>query len=134
MDRWRGTVVHAREAYDQFEDRYEDLIGLLFSAAHEGITRKREEGYREKRAWFLKNYAEVKRELARYLTSDPDDTAPSLWGRRTCDAFEALFLPANLKTMLGTDGGHVIGRLNRTQAALTAWDNDIRHSEAALRS
>lgn len=133
MDRWRDTVAQTREAYNQFEDRYEDLIGLLFAAAHEGITHKREDAYREKRAWFLKNYSEVKRELARYLASDPNDTAPGLWGRRSCDAFEALFLPSNLKTMLGTDGGHVIGRLNRTQTALVAWDNELRHSEAALR-
>ena len=133
IDRWRDTVTRTREAYDQFEEKYEDLIDVVFAAAHEGVTHKREEAYREKRAWFLKNYDGVQRELTRYLTADPNDTAPSLWGRRSCDAFEALFLPSNLKTMLGTDGGHVIGRLNRTQAALAAWDNDIRHAEAAAR-
>jgi hypothetical protein len=121
-----------RTSYNQFEDRYDRLVGLLCLAAHEGVTAKREEAYRAQRLWFLQNYAQVKRELGRYLQSDPTDTAPGLLGRRPCDAYEALFLPGSLDAMFSADNGNLIGRLTRTQEALTAWDESLRRAEATL--
>jgi len=130
--RWREDVRHWRTAYNEFEDRYDHLVGLLCLAAHEGVTAKREEAYKEQRVWFLHNYAEVQRELGRYLRTDPSDTTPGLWGRRPCDGYEALFLPGSLDALLAADNGNLIGRLTRTQEALTAWDDSLRRSEQVL--
>lgn len=130
--RWQDEIRLWRLSYNQFEDRYDRLVGLLCLAAHEGVTAKREEAYREQRLWFLQHYAPLKRELGRYLQSDPTDTAPGLLGRRPCDAYEALFLPGNLEAMFSADNGDLIGRLTRTQEALTAWDESLRSAEAAL--
>jgi hypothetical protein len=130
--RWREDIRLWRASYNEFEDRYDRLVGLLCLAAHEGITPSREDAYREQRLWFLQNYASVKRELGRYLCSDPSDTTPGLWGRRPCDAYEALFLPGSLEGMLAADNGNLIGRLTRTQEALTAWNESLRRAEKAL--
>jgi hypothetical protein len=129
---WREDICHWRAAYNEFEDRYDRLVGLLCLAAHEGVTAKGEEAYKEQRIWFLQNYTEVQRELGRYLRMDPSDTTPGLWGRRPCDAYEALFLPNSLDAMLNADNGNLIGRLTRTQEALTAWDDSLRRSEQVL--
>lgn len=120
-------MARERAACAEFTERYEDLVGLLCAAAHEGVTPEREEKYRARRAWFYANYPPVKPALAPHLTPDESDAAPALWGRRACDAFEALFFYPSLEGMLAADGGSLIGRLMRTQSALAAW------KEATLR-
>jgi hypothetical protein len=110
------------------------LVAVLCLAAQEGVTPEREARYREQRTWFVKNYAGVKSELGRFMDTDESDTAPGMWGRRSCDAFEALFLPTTLQGMLTADNGHLIGRLMRTQNAMMAWDERLSSAERAFRN
>jgi hypothetical protein len=132
MLRWRDEVHRKRASYETFYDRYDNLIGLICISAQEGITLKREEEYREQRSWFMKNYPLVKRELVRYLESDHADSAPGMWGKKSCDNFEALFLPYSLKALLKADEGDMIQRLMVTQSALASWEELLAGSEAAL--
>ncbi|GAB4456093.1 MAG: hypothetical protein OHK0029_13430 [Armatimonadaceae bacterium] len=133
MLRWREEVAQKRTDFNTFYDRYDDLVGLLCIAAQEGTTPKREDIYRQHRAWFLKNYAQVRRELHRHSQTDLADFAPGMWGRRSCDAFEALFLPSSIKALLKADDGNLIQRLFRTQEAIAAWEKALEKAEAAVR-
>jgi len=64
------------------------------------------------------------------MTRSAEDTAPTLWGRRACDAFEAMFAPSSVASLLSTDNGHLIGRMMRANAALASWENDLEKREA----
>lgn len=131
--RWREDAQRARALYEEFYDQCEALIGLLCLAAHQGVERKLEREYVERRQWFTANYGQRVRQLvAPHLTSDASDTAPALWGRRTVDAFEALYLPPSIRASLEHDNGDLIGRLMRAQEALGAWDEHLRREEGAL--
>jgi hypothetical protein len=132
VSRRHEAILRARGLYVTFEERYDDLVGLLCVAAQEGVTPGREAKYREQRGWFVSHYERVKPEVSRFLQADESDLAPGLWGHRSCDAFEALFRPGNIAAMLSADGGNLIGRLMRTQAALAAWDETLRRAEEAL--
>ena len=98
-------------------------------AAQEGVTPGREAVYRERRRWFISHYGHVKPEVSRFLQADASDSAPSLWGHRSCDAFEALFLPGSIGAVLSADGGNLIGRLIRTQTALAAWEETLHRAD-----
>jgi hypothetical protein len=130
--RRRHTAAHARTLDSSFEERYDALVGLLCVAAQEGVTPAMEAEYREQRRWFVSRYPTVRPEVARFLEPDASDVVPGLWGQRPCDAFEALFLPGSITAMLGADGGNLIGRLMRTQAALAYWEESARRAEEAL--
>jgi hypothetical protein len=130
--RWRQDLVRTRAAYEEFFDKYDTLVGLLCLAAHEGLKPEHEDEYRELRAWFQEQYPSVKPRIASHLAPDDSDTAPGLWGRRPCDAFEAMYLPATVAVLLENDGGSLIGRMMRAQAALDAWDRSLRREEAAV--
>lgn len=132
MANWHEEVAKKREEFETFDNRFDGLVGVICAAAQEGITPAREDRYREQRGWFLKNYDTFKRDLGRHLESNTDDSVPGLWGRRSCDAFEAMFLPTNLKSLLSQDGGRMIGRMMRTQTAIAAYADAICHAEAAL--
>ena len=73
----------------------------------------------------------IKPTLQAHLVLDANDTCPSPHGSRSCDAFEALFLPSSITAMLAADGGNLIGRMMRTQAALDAWDGALEAEERA---
>ena len=90
-----------------------------------------EEEYRSQRAWFCAHYPPVKPTLSRHIEPDSSDGLPGLWGRRACDGFEAMFFPPSLEAMFASDGGNLIGRLMRTQAALDAWQASIARKESA---
>jgi len=130
--RRRESAAHARALYAAFEAQYDALVGLLCVAAQEGVTPAMEAEYRERRRWFVSRYPQVKPAVGRFLTSDASDSAPMLWGHRSCDGFEALFLPGSITAMLGADGGNLIGRLMRTQTALASWEKSVRRAEEAL--
>jgi hypothetical protein len=131
---WEDAVARKRQTFDDFDNRFDRLVGVVCDAAREGLTPAREDRYREQRVWFVKNYEVVKRDLSRHLPRGENDTAPGLWGRRPCDAFEALFLPVSLKALLGHDGGRVIDRLNRAQEAVAAYAEELARTEAEVRS
>jgi len=132
VSRRHEVIARTRALYVSFEERYDELVGLLCVAAQEGVTPGREAKYRERRGWFVSHYGRVKPEVSRFLLADAHDLAPGLWGHRSCDAFEALFLPGSIAATLSADGGNLIGRLMRTQAALAAWDESLRRAEEAL--
>jgi len=132
--RWQEELGRERIAFDEFYARYDELIGLLCLAAHEGNSPQCEAEYREKRTFFTSRYPKIKTYVAPHLPTDPDDTLPTLWGRRSCDAFEAMFSPATIAVLLETDNGHLIGRMMRANAAVGAWEHDLEKREAtALR-
>jgi hypothetical protein len=118
-----------RRGYLEFYDQYDALIGLLCLSAHEGIKAEHEIEYRERRAYFTKRYPAVKPSLTPHLDYDSSDMFPTSQGPRPCDAFEALFMPATILAMLESDGGNLIGRMMRTQSALSAWDAALAEEE-----
>ncbi len=120
-----------RRGYLEFYDQYDALIGLLCLSAHEGVKPPHEEEYRRRRGFFTRRYAALKPFLGCHLTPDMSDVAPIRQGVRSCDAFEALFLPLTIDAMLKADGGNLIGRMFRTQAALDAWDTALGKEETA---
>lgn len=129
--RWRQDLARERTAYTIFYDQYDALVRLLCLAAQEGIQPAAEEKYAKLRAWFCAHYPQVKSTLSPHLAAEESDAVPGRFGRRACDAFEALFFPPSIAVMLAEDGGNVIGRLIRTQAALQAWEADICRNEKA---
>ena len=129
LTRRREFAARLRTLYASFETHYDDLVGLLCVAAQEGVTPGMEAEYRERRRWFISHYGQVRPEVSRFLQADASDSAPSLWGHRACDAFEALFLPGSIGAVLSADGGNLIGRLIRTQTALAAWEETLHRAD-----
>ena len=129
--RWQHDLQRERRDYDGFYEQYDDLVGLLCGAAHEGVQPWMEEAYRSRREWFCLHYPAIKQTVSTHLDGDPSDGVAGRFGRRACDAFEALFFPATIAAMFQMDGGNLIGRLMRTQAALAAWEESISHREGA---
>ncbi|MBC8103989.1 MAG: hypothetical protein H7Z41_15555 [Cytophagales bacterium] len=131
--RWREDVKRSRALFDSFFDQYDSLVGLLCLAAHQGIEPHLEEEYRERRRWFASNYPQrIQRLIEPYQVRDAADSVPGIWGPRSCDVFEALYLPSTIGAMLETDGGNLIGRMIRAQEALAAWEATIRREESAV--
>jgi len=130
--RWREDTERAQHIYEEFYDRYDSLIGLVCLAAHQGIEPHLEEEFRERRAWFVSNYPQrVQPLIARYLETDAADTVSTIWGRRACDLFEALYQPQSIAALLEADGGNLIGRMMRAQRALGAWEEHLRRASDA---
>jgi len=132
--RWQADLRRERQAYEEFFDRYDDLVGLLCVAAQEGLEPGHEEEYARSRTYFVTRYPVVKGYVTPHLETDASDTQAGRWGRRSCDAFEAMFAPHSIAAMLEADGGNLIGRLIRTQAALAAWETSITRRVAAARA
>ena len=131
--RWLDELKRERTSFDEFFARYDELIGLLCLAAHEGNSPQCETEYREKRVFFTARYPQIKTYVAPHLLTDADDTLPTLWGRRACDAFEAMFAPATIAVLLETDNGHLIGRMMRANAAVDAWEQDLQKRETTAK-
>ena len=131
--RWRGDLAQTRGDFNAFYDQYDALIGVLCLAAQEGVAPRFESDYSRLRVWLAANYPRVQTHLRPHLTHDATDTFATRWGRRPCDAFEALYLPPTIAAMLHADNGTLISRLMRTQDALAAWDTALAHEETAAR-
>ena len=127
--RWQEELKRERGAFDEFYERYDALIGLLCLAAHEGNSPQCEAEYHDKRGYFTGHYPKIKTYIAAHLIVDADDTLPSLFGRRACDAFEGMFAPATVAVLLETDNGNLIGRMMRANAAMSAWESDLQKRE-----
>jgi hypothetical protein len=136
--RWREDVKRQRSLFDSFYDQYDEMIGLLCAAAQVGIEDRMEEEYQRRREWFAANYRQrVQRLVEPFLTSVSANSADSevkagLWGHRTADSFEGLYLPSSIAVMLDADGGNLIERMMHTQEALGAWEAHIARQETAL--
>ncbi len=128
--RWQEDLKRERASFDEFYDQYDGLIGLLCLAAHEGNSPKIEEEYKEKRGFFTARYPRIKQYIVSHLQTDANDTLPTLWGRRACDTFEAMFSPATVANLIETDNGHLIERMMRANTALAAWETDLEKREA----
>lgn len=128
--RWQDELKLERANFDDFYAQYDALIGLLCLAAHEGNSVKIETEYKEKRAFFTSRYPKIKQFIAAHLQIDPNDTLQTLWGRRACDAFEAMFSPVSVAILLETDNGHLIERMVRANTALADWESDLEKREA----
>ena len=129
--RWRQDLARERRTYEALSREHDALVGVLCAAAHEGLQPGMEDDYKTLRAWFCIHYPEAKRALSVYLEYDPSDGVTGRFGRRSCDAVEALFFPPSIAAMLASDGGNLIGRLVRIQEALAAWQKSIARREAA---
>ena len=127
--RWQDDLHRERASFDEFFEQYDALVGLLCLAAHEGNSARIESEYKTRRAFFTARYPKIKAYIAAHLAADASDTLPALWGRRACDAFEAMFSPASVAVLLGTDSGHLIGRMMRANAALAGWEGDLEKRE-----
>lgn len=128
--RWQEELKQERAHFDDFYDQYDGLIGLLCLAAHEGNSAKIEAEYRDKRAFFTSRYPKIKQYIAAHLEVDTNDTLQTLWGRRACDAFEAMFSPTTVAALLESDNGHLIERMVRANTALADWEGDLEKREA----
>lgn len=124
-------TLHARlTAYHEFERRFDRLVSLLCIAAQEGVTVEREAAFQQERLWFVAEYTRFRTYLGAFLSPDPADRARGWWRSRPCDAFEALFLPRDMQSLL--EDTNMIPRLNRAQDAVTAWYNSLRQAERTL--
>lgn len=124
----RRTGAVLREAADNpavfqaFKERYDCLVDLLCWAAKERVPSEQDEGYADIRMWLIEHYEMVRPALLSHLATDPSDTQPGADGEPAPrDAFESLFLPASLDSIIHSDT--VIDRIIRTRAALDACWN-----------
>lgn len=129
--RWLEDLQRERRAFAAFYDQHDALVGLLCLAAQEGATPAIEGEYAVRRAWFCAHYPPLKRTIGMHLLPKPPGVAPLSWGRRGCDAFEALFSAPTLTAALARDGGRLIDCLTRTQVALEFWEKSIAREESA---
>jgi hypothetical protein len=103
----------------EFGRRFDELVDLLCWSAKEGDHDGRDEQYAELRAWFIGNYEPVRPLLLEYLTSEADDMIPARPGQPAQrDAFESLFLPRDIDSIINSDT--VICRIIRTRQAVDA--------------
>lgn len=126
--RRREDVKREQALFAEFYEQYDALVCLLCAAAQLGIEPQMEGEYREARAWFEANYSQsVKPLVGPYIDTvvAGSGSGPGLMGLCACDAFEALYVPATIATMLDTDGGNLIGHLMSTQEALAAWETRL---------
>ena len=129
--RWQQDLARERRGYGELYEQYDALVGLLCAAAHEGIKPEMEADYRTFRTWFCAQYPALKRAISPFVEMDTSDAQPGRFGRRSCDAFEALFIAKTIEEMFASDGGNLIGRLMRTQTALDGWRESIEQRERA---
>lgn len=114
-----AALMHLR----LFDQHYQRLVDVLCGAAREGVAPFHRERYSELRTWFLENYDVVRPGLSCYLRPDDDDGDPVLGApRRPRDAFESLFLPVALESLINS--ATVISRIQRTRGALESCLDD----------
>jgi hypothetical protein len=111
------------ETVMQFEERYQDLVDLLCGAAREGVTDKHHAEFAELRDWLAQNYEIHRPGLLNHLNVEPDDFVPLGDGVRARDAFESLFLPKSVDSVINSK--NVILRIMRTRCALDAYREEM---------
>jgi hypothetical protein len=126
----QDLLVRDWQRFEAINRHYDALVGVLCAAAHTGVEPDMETEYGDLRVWFCQNYPRAKPMLTPFLQTDPSDGVAGRFGRRSCDAFEALFFPQTIAAMLQADGGNLIGRLMRTQEALAAWERGLARQGA----
>lgn len=113
----RRRQAQAVAALPEFRDRYCDLVELICDAAYAGIEPWMRDAYPERAARFRNAYESARPFVDPLLEGDPGD------------GFEKLFAPETLDALIAADGGELIARLGRTQAALEAWQSALPREE-----
>lgn len=121
---FRSTVTDAaapaeqeESLLSQFAIRYDALVDLLCWSAKDGIHDGRDRQYTELRTWLLSHYDTVRPVLMRSMTAIDSDTEPlDEGGKAPRDAFESLFLPASIESLINSFAA--IERIQRTRDCL----------------
>ena len=109
---------------EEFVSHYDDLVDLLCWTAKEGLDDGRRARYTELRSWFVDNYEPVRPVVIRYLETRPEDREPIADGTPSPrDAFESLFLPAQIDALIHSEA--VIHRIMRTRCAVEAFREEL---------
>lgn len=119
------TVKERQHELIRFYQEYETLVETVCDAAQYGPTPKLENLYQTERKWMLENYSSLRKYVVAYLRYDVDDV------EQGGDAFEALFMAANLDAFLNSDDGNMISRITRTREALSLYGDHLRQLAAA---
>jgi len=102
---------------EEFDNQYQNLVDLLCWSAKDGVHTSQAARYHELRQWFIEHYESVRPVLIEQLKTEPDDFVPVGNGaRRSRDAFESLFLPEHVESIINSE--NVITRIMRTRTAL----------------
>lgn len=101
---------------EAFDERFQLHVDLLCEAAKYGPAAGDAVRYDAQRAWFLDHYEPIRTEVLAYLEDHEEDdlSTPCLLVPR--DAFEALFLPIDLDSVIHSS--YALSRIMRTRAAL----------------
>lgn len=97
--------------FQEFEEKYENLVDLLCWTAKEGIQPEREAHYVELRLWMCANYRKVRTQLRPYWV---EEGTPE-----QIDPFEALFTAEHIEAFINAPNG--IYDLMQSRAALEAY-------------
>lgn len=121
------TVRERQADLATFYTRYEDLVELICDASQYGPNPALEEKYDELRSWMLRTYPLLRPYILGFIDHQVVDTEQNLelYGQAT-DAFQALFSPPTLRTLIQSDDGHMIGRIVRTRDALNRYGEHLR--------
>ena len=103
---------HAR--FNVFEHKYEGLVDLLCTAAHQGVQREHEAAYKRSRMWMMVHYPKIAKHLQTYWAAS-DGLTP--------DPFLALFSFPHLVQAVNAESG--IDDIMRARAALDAYKADF---------
>lgn len=118
------SAADRKELLMEFETRYQSLVDLLCWAAKDGVHAHRDERYAELRGWFLVHYETIRPALAHHLETEEEDILPVEEGTPIPrDAFESLFLPANVDAIIHSET--VISRIMRTRCALDSYREQL---------
>lgn len=128
LPRLNGQLSTDMRSMQEFVSRYDDLVDLLCWTAKEGVSDLRRARYDELRSWFVDNYDPVRADVTRHLDSRPEDREPVAVGTPAPrDAFESLFLPSQIDTLINSDA--VIHRIMRTRYAVEACREEMTQEQ-----
>jgi len=103
-----------RAQFIAFEHQFEGLVDLLCASAREGVLKKRECEYRQRRDWMMVHYPPIARHLQSYWTA----TQP-----QPMDPIQALFCSARLEETINVES--TIEDITRARFALEAYGTSI---------
>jgi len=103
-----------RAQFIAFENQFEGLVDLLCASAREGVQKKRESEYRQRRDWMITHYPPIARHLQSYWAA----TRPE-----TIDPIRALYSPPGLEETINVESA--IEDITRARLALEAYGASI---------
>jgi len=103
-----------RAQFIAFEQQFEGLVDLLCASAREGVQKKRESEYKQRRDWMMVHYPPVEKHLRSFWA--PTQTQPA-------DPIQALFRCACLEETINVESA--IEDISRARVALEAYGESI---------